>query len=425
MNPAKATSKGHISAPTEKAVETVGVGLLGRGTVGTAFVEQFDAAAKTTAARVGRLPVLTGVLRRSEGDFDQILQDSEVIVELMGGDAHPTLDYVEAALSEGRSVVTANKQLVAKHGERLSGMARKNGVQFRYEAAMAVAVPIIPVLTAHLRVTAIDRIAGIVNGTTNFILQEMATTNASFDDALARAQDLGFAEPDPSDDVNGKDAAAKMAILARLAFGTAVERRDVAREGIENIDPDDLVYAKEFGLALKLLGSAERHGDSLSVRVFPCFVSDRDPLANVQDALNAVTIDTPALGQITMSGAGAGARPTAEIVLNDVASAIAGHGKTEYVGVKENLTVDNRGLRSCFYIHLIVSDEPGVLASVADCLGEHDISIESAVQRGLGDKARLNLVTHECDEEAFWEALLDISKLRVTRSDPRAIRVRA
>ena len=405
------------------APRTASIGLLGRGTVGSAFVKELDSLGDSIAADLGVEPVISGTLRRSEGSFDEILQNSDVIVELMGG-RKPTGEYVEKALRAGRHVVTANKQLVAHEGEKLSRIAAEHDVHFRYEAAIAGTVPIIPVLQNHLLVTHIDRVMGIVNGTTNFILEEMAKEGSTYGAALARAQELGYAEPDPTEDVNGMDAAAKMAILARLAFSDEVRYEDVAYEGIESVDPDDLVYAKEFGLALKLLGIAERRDRTLSVRVFPCFVSDQHPLASTHGPFNAVTIDAPAVDQITMSGPGAGARATASIVLNDVVAACVGGRQRAYVTSAEHLPVDNNGQRSCFYIHLVVEDQSGVLSKVADTLSMHDISIESAVQRGLGDQARLVLVTHECDESAFWEALLDISKLGVTRADPRAIRVR-
>jgi homoserine dehydrogenase len=406
-----------------QSVETVKIGLLGRGTVGSAFVDELNDLPSSIPEEIGIRPIISGVLRRSEGDFEEILRDSDVIVELMGGRV-PTREYVERALLAGCDVVTANKQLVARHGEELARIASKQGVHFRYEAAIAGTVPIVPVFRGHLLVTRIERVMGIVNGTTNFVLERMATEGLTFKQALKQAQELGFAEPDPTEDINGEDAAAKMAILSRLAFGSSVGFDDVDCEGIENIDPDDLGYAKEFGLALKLLGIAERRGESLSVRVFPCFVSDEHPLAAVHGAFNAVTIDAPAVQQITLQGPGAGARATASIVLNDVVAVSAGGPYRDYAGAAESLEIDNEGQRSCFYIHMVVSDESGVLSKVADCLAKHDISIGSAVQRGLGDRARLILVTHECDERDFWEALLDISKLRVTRSDPRAIRVR-
>lgn len=420
--PSPSTGKSPNSVP-EQTVKTVRIGLLGRGTVGSAFVEEIEANRKSLVNNLGVKPSITGVLRRSEGSFEEILENSDVIVELMGG-RKPARDYVEKALQKGRHVVTANKQLVAHDGEELARIAAEHGVHFRYEAAIAGTVPITPVLQNHLLATHIDRVMGIVNGTTNFILEEMAKKGATFDEAVAQAQSLGYAEPDPTEDVNGADAAAKMAILSRLAFGVAVKFEDVDFEGIESVDPDDLVYAKEFGLALKLLGIAERRADSLSIRVFPCFVSDDHPLASTHGPFNAVTVDAPAVDQITMSGPGAGGRATAAIVLNDVVATGLGGPQRAYVAVPGDLPVENSGQRSCFYIHMVVEDQPGVLSRVADCLSKHDISVESAVQRGLGDQARLVLVTHECEEEAFWEALLDISKLHVTRSDPRAIRVR-
>lgn len=417
----KREAQASAGAGTPRSTETVRIGLLGRGTVGSAFVDELHDLGASIAKGQGIDLKLTGILRRSEGDFEEILEASDVIVELMGG-REPTREYVETALKRGRHVVTANKQLVAHCGEELTQIAAENEVHFRYEAAIAGTVPIIPILRGHLLVTHIDRVMGIVNGTTNFVLEAMAE-GLTFEDALKRAQDLGFAEPDPTEDINGEDAAAKMAILSRLAFGSGVAFEDVEREGIENIHPDDLRYAKEFGLALKLLGIAERREDLLSVRVFPCFVSDQHPLAAVHGPFNAVTIDAPAVQQITMSGPGAGARATASIVLNDVVAASSPyHGN--YLGAAENLKIDNSGQRSCFYIHMVVADKPGVLSKVADHLAKHGVSVESAVQRGLGDQARLVLVTHECDEDAFWEALLDIAKLGVTRSDPRAIRVR-
>ncbi len=424
MNPARTTPTRKNAAVARAAVGTTRVGLLGRGTVGSAFIDELDATANSIAQSLGKKPVISGILRRSEGDFDQILQDSDVVVELMGG-LDPARSYVEKALIAKRDVVTANKQLVATYGENLGRLAQEHDVHFRYEAAIAGAVPITPVLKGNLLVTHIDRVLGIVNGTTNFVLEEMAKTKATFEDALSRAQELGYAEPDPTEDINGKDAAAKMAILARLAFGSPVAfPQDVEYGGIESVDPDDLLYAKEFGLSLKLLGIAERRGSSLSVRVFPCFVSDQHPLANVHGPFNAVTIDAPAVEQITMLGPGAGARATASIVLNDVVATVAGGAQPDYFAATENLSVDNAGQRSCFYIHLIVADESGVLAGVAEVLAEHDVSIASAVQRGLGDQARLTLVTHECDEGGFWEALLDLSELSFTRSNARAIRVR-
>ena len=281
------------------------IGLLGRGTVGGAFHDLLAERASAVAAASGRRPEITGVLRRSEGDFEQILAGSDLIVELIGG-VEPAREYVLAALAAGKPVVTANKQLVAQHGDELFDAARDAGVQLRFEAAVAGAVPVIRMVQEGLGAIALDRISGIVNGTTNFILSEMASTGADYADALARAQELGYAEADPTDDVGGADAAAKMAILARLAFHTPVSLEDVSYEGITEIRPADIAYARDLGLSLKLLGIAERHGEGISVRVFPCFLYRGHPLAPIEGSFNAVTVEAPAITEITISGPGAG-----------------------------------------------------------------------------------------------------------------------
>src|SRR5919109_1008251 len=233
------------------------VGLLGHGTVGAAFARLLAERAEAIEAEVGRRPEISGVLTRSRGDFADILERSDLIVELMGG-LQPARDYVLRAMSSGRHVVTANKQLLSRHGEELWSCAREHGVQLRFEAAVAGVVPVIRVLQETLAAAHVDRLHGIVNGTTNFILTRMAETGASYDDALAEAHRQGYAEADPTEDVNGKDAAAKMAILARLAFNSPVHLDDVPYEGIEHITADDMEYARELGLGLKLIGTAER-----------------------------------------------------------------------------------------------------------------------------------------------------------------------
>jgi len=248
--------------------EPVRIGLLGHGTVGAAFAGLLAERAGAVEVATGRRPELAGILTRSDGDFSDILERSDLIVELIGG-TDPARTYVLDALRAGRPVVTANKQLLAQHGEELFGVAREAGVQLRFEAAVAGVIPIVRTIQESFGVTEIDKVFGIVNGTTNFILSEMAASGAAYEQVLARAQELGYAEADPSADVNGADAAAKMAILARLAFHTAVTLDQVAYEGIEAIQPDDLAYAKELDLSLKLLGVAERRDGGISVRGFP------------------------------------------------------------------------------------------------------------------------------------------------------------
>jgi homoserine dehydrogenase len=231
------------------------VGLLGHGTVGSAFAELLPVEAGRIELMTGLRPELSGVVTRSEGSFDELLENSDLIVELIGG-LEPARDWVLRSIRAGRHVVTANKQLLSQHGEELWEAARSEGVQLRFEGAVAGVVPVIRVLQESLAGARIDRVHGIVNGTTNFILTEMARTGASFEEALAEAQRLGYAEADPSEDVDGRDAAAKMAILARLAFDTPVHLDQVPYEGIERIQPEDLEYARELGLVLKLIGTA-------------------------------------------------------------------------------------------------------------------------------------------------------------------------
>src|SRR5919197_190107 len=359
------------------------IGLLGRGTVGGAFHDLVLERAGIVEATTGRRPEIVGVLRRSDGNFEQLLDESEIVVELIGG-TEPARDYVLRALRAGRHVVTANKQLIAQFGDELFAAASEGGAQLRFEAAVAGAVPVIRVIQESLAATEITKVFGIVNGTTNFILTEMAATGAAYADALARAQELGYAEADPSEDVGGADAAAKMAILARLAFHAPVRLADVSFEGITEIQPDDIAYAKELGLSLKLLGVAERLDGGIGVRVFPCFLYPGHPLAPVAGPFNAVMVEAPAITEITMSGPGAGGPETATAVLGDVV---------------------------------------GVLAQIADVLGRNEVSVRSVVQRGLGTDARLVMVMHEGPESRFYAALREIAPLDFLRAAPRAIRV--
>jgi homoserine dehydrogenase len=399
--------------------EPVRIGLLGRGTVGGAFAALVSERAEAVEAATGRRPEVAGALTRSEGDFSDILERSDLVVELLGG-TDPARQYILEALRAGRPVVTANKQLLAQHGEELFAEARAAGVQLRFEAAVAGAIPIIRVIQESFGVTEISKVFGIVNGTTNFILSEMASTGAPYEDALERAQQLGYAEADPTDDVTGADAAAKMAILARLAFHTPVTLEEVAFEGIEQVTPDDLAYAKELDLSLKLLGVAERRERGISVRVFPCFLYGGHPLAPVGGPFNAVMVEAPAITEVTMSGPGAGGPETASAVLGDVVSILAGEAPVHETRAALPVVSD---VTSSFYLHLEVADRPGVLAKIAQVLGENEISVKSVVQRGIGDDARLVMVVHECLESRFASAVEEIARLEELRSAPRSIRV--
>jgi homoserine dehydrogenase len=395
------------------------IGLLGHGTVGGAFAELLAERADAIAAITGIRPEISGVLTRSRGDFDEILAGSDLLVEVMGG-IDPARDYVLRAMRAGKHVVSANKLLLSQHGEELWAAAREHGVQLRFEGAVAGVVPVIRVLQESLAAARVERIHGIVNGTTNYILSEMARTGESYEAALADAQRLGYAEADPTDDVTGRDAAAKMAILARLAFSTPVHLDQVVYEGIEQITSDDLAFARELGLGLKLIGTAERVEGGISVRVHPAFLYGDHPLASVNGPFNAVTIESSAITEVTLSGPGAGGPQTASAVLGDVISAMIPPASTPET--TESLPVVN-DIASAFYLHMEVADRPGVLAQIAEILGMQGASVRSVVQRGLGDNARLVMVLHPLLESRFYAAVRLIGQLDFMRSVPRAIRV--
>jgi homoserine dehydrogenase len=394
------------------------VGLLGHGTVGAAFDALLAERADEIERFNGLRPVISGVLTRSRGDFEEILAEADLLVEVMGG-IEPAREYLLRAMRSGTHVVTANKQLLSQHGEELFETAREHDVRIRFEAAVAGAVPVVRVLEESLSATPIDRIHGIVNGTSNYILTEMSK-GSTYAEALAEAQRIGYAEADPGDDVTGRDAAAKMAILARLAFGAPVHLDEVRYEGIENLQSDDLEYARELDLGLKLVGTAERRQGGLSVHVFPTFLYSGHPLAGVSGPFNAITVESETITEITLSGPGAGGRQTASAVLGDVVSVMTGGAKPPAPPLPMKLIED---VESAFYIHMDVADEPGVLATVTRVLGEQRVSIKSVVQRGLAEHARLVMVTHPVLESGLREAVERLAAFDFVRSPPRTIRV--
>jgi homoserine dehydrogenase len=394
------------------------VGLLGHGTVGGAFAELLAARADEIERFNGLRPVICGVLTRSRGDVEQILADADLVVEVMGG-IEPAREFLLRAMRAGKHVVSANKQLLSQHGEELFETARKHDVRLRFEAAVAGAVPVVRVLEESLSATPIERIHGIVNGTTNFILSEMAR-GSSYAEALAEAQRVGYAEADPSDDVTGRDAAAKMAILARLAFGSPVHLDDVPYEGIEHLHGDDLEYARELGLGLKLVGTAERRDGGLSVHVHPTFLYSGHPLASISGPFNAITVESETITELTLSGPGAGGLQTASAVLGDVVSVMTGGARPPAPPLQLKLIAD---VDSAFYLHLDVEDVPGVLASVTRVLGEHAVSIKSVVQRGMAEHARLVMVTHPVLESSLRAAVAEVDEFDFIRAPTRAIRV--
>jgi homoserine dehydrogenase len=395
------------------------VGLLGHGTVGSAFHELLESRAEAVESAVGRRPEIAGVLTRSRGDLDDLIERSDLIVELIGG-VEPAREYILRAMRAGKHVVTANKAVLSQHGEEIYDTAREAGVQLRFEAAVGGVVPVIRVIHETLAAAHVDRVHGIVNGTTNFILSEMTRTGATYEEALAEAQRLGFAEADPTEDVSGRDAAAKMAIIARLAFNAPVHLDQVSYDGIESLTSSDIEYAKELGLSLKLVGTAERLDGGVSVRVHPTFLYGEHPLASVNGSFNAVTIESPAITEITLSGPGAGGSQTASAVLGDVISAMIPPASLP-APAEDVALVDD--VESSFYLHVEVADRPGVLAQIAEILGMQGVSVKSVVQKGLGDDARLEIVVHPVLESRFMAAVGLIGRLDFLRTEPRTIRV--
>ncbi len=330
--------------------------------------------------------------------------------------------YVLDCLRRGKNVVTANKQLVARRGLELFATASEAGVQVRFEASVCAAIPVIKVLRESLVVTNVHRVLGIVNGTTNFMLSEMEA-GKTYDEALAEAQAKGYAEADPTDDVSGADAAAKMAILATVAFNSRYELADVDTVGIDKIDPLAVAAARELEMVIRLIGAARLENGKVDVRVGPAFVDRHHPLAAVEGAFNAVMLQGDAIREITLEGPGAGGVETASAVIADMVSVIGtmGTGFLQNDAAWRQLPKLGPGEhRSPFYFHLKVEDRPGVLARVAEALAERDVSIARLLQHPNGEGAVLHVVTHEAREGALKEALDAISGFDEVRKPPLA-----
>ena len=352
-------------------------------------------------------------------DFSAIRDDPSigVVAELMGG-IDPAREHVLELLEARKPVVTANKQLVAQHGAELFAAAADAGVQLRFEASVCAAIPVIKVLREALVVSNVHRVLGIVNGTTNFILTEMEG-GATFGEALAEAQRLGYAEADPTDDVSGADAAAKMAILATVAFGSRVTLADVDYQGVEEVTSLHVAAARELEMVVRLVGSATLVDERLDVRVRPAFVDRHHPLAAVEGAFNAVMLQGDAIREITLEGPGAGGIETASAVVADMVNAIGTQGLLQNDACWRELEALPPGaLRSPFYVHLEVDDRPGVLADVARRLAEHDVSVARLVQMPAPVGAVLHIVVHEAAERAVESALSEISDLQIVHAPP-------
>jgi homoserine dehydrogenase len=420
------------------------VALLGCGTVGSAVLRLLDEQADDLAARIGRPVEVAGVaVRRPDRHPDvpaHLLTtdahglvtrpDVDLVVEVIGG-IEPVRSLLLAAFEAGRSVVSANKALLADDGGELHAAAAKAGVDLYYEAAVAGAIPLLRPLRESLAGDQLRRVVGIVNGTTNYILSRMAETGHGFTEALAEATELGYAEADPTADVDGFDAAAKAAILASLAFHTPVSAADVYREGISAVTSTDVARAAEIGCTVKLLAICERvagdGGDSVAVRVHPAMIPTTHPLASVGGAFNAVFVEAEAAGQLMFYGQGAGGDATASAVLGDLVAVarnrvagVAGPGVTTYAGLPARPIAETP---TRYHVSLDVADKPGVLATVAQEFARHGVSIATVRQDGHGDAATLVIVTHSAPDAALSATVTALRGMPAVRGVTSVLRV--
>ncbi|RVU39484.1 homoserine dehydrogenase [Hwanghaeella grinnelliae] len=425
--------------------EALKVAIAGLGTVGAGLVRLLQAQHDVIAARSGRSIEITAVAARDKTkdrgcdlggyawyeDAAEMARDADadVIVELIGGSEGIAKETCEAAFAAGRHVVTANKALIAHHGLQLAGAAEQAGVTLAYEAAVAGGIPVIKSIREGLAGNRITSLHGILNGTCNYILTAMRETGRDFDDVLSEAQELGYAEADPSFDVDGVDAAHKLAILTSLAFGVEIDFKSVSVEGIRHITPDDLQYAREIGYKIKLLGIAEQGEQGVFQRVHPVMVPMSAPIASVEGVFNAVVTKGDFVDTTVMEGRGAGDGPTASAVAADIIDIAAGRGGPAFgvpvSALRKMPTLPLDSHVGTYYVRLVVIDQPGVMADITAILRDESISLENVIQRGRDPGAPVTVVltTHETGEAAMQAARAKIEALGAVVETPRMIRI--
>lgn len=422
----------------------VKIGLLGCGTVGSGVVKLLEQNRDIIAHRAGEEIVLHKVLDRDvekclrlginpekiAADVEEILKDEEIdiVVELIGG-VEPAYSYVMEAINRGKHVVSANKDLIAVKGREILENAEANRVDFYYEASVGGGIPIIYPLKQSLAANRIKEVIGILNGTTNYMLTKMSREGLSYEQVLKEAQDLGYAEADPTSDVEGLDAARKIAILSSIAFNSRITLDDVYVEGITRITPTDIKYAAELGYVIKLLAIAKEDEEgNVEVRVNPAFIPASHPLAGVNDVFNAVFVKGDAVGDVMHYGRGAGQMPTASAVVGDIIEIVRNmrYGCSSRIGCtcyadKKVLKIEDT--RSRFYIRMSVVDRPGVLAGIAGIFGNNNVSIAAVVQKEGGEMAELILITHEVKEKDLQKSLEGIKDLPTVKDIGNVIRL--
>src|ERR1700728_4864777 len=429
------------TASPELPGKTLKVALLGCGVVGTQVARLLREEAAELAVRSGAQLEIAGIAVRRLShprpgiDRDLLTTDAmglatrpdvDIGVEVIGG-IQPAHSLILAAMKSGKSVVSANKALVAEHGEQIHRVSRDYGADLYYEAAVAGAIPILRPLRESLAGDTVHRVLGIVNGTTNFILDRMDSSGADFSDSLEEAQSLGYAEADPTADVEAFDAAAKAAILASLAFHTRVTAADVYREGISDVTAADIASAKVLGRIVKLLAICERSGDGVAVRVHPAMIPRSHPLGAVGGAYHGVFVEAQSAGRLMFYGAGAGGTPTAAAVLGDIVAVarnrLAGTRGPELSTYAELPVLPMGDTLTRYHVSLDVDDRPGVLAPVAEAFARHDVSIQAVRQTSRGDEALLIIVTHEARDGDLAATILELQALPVVRAVASVMRV--
>ena len=428
------------------AQKTIGIGLMGIGVIGSHVANVLTERVELLSERVGCPVVLrkikviesdltrqyvqampSGLFTTDEEEFFN-LPDVDIIIELIGGE-HPAFEYLKRALASGRHVVTANKEVIAKHGAELQTLAAQNNVSLRYEASVGGGIPLVAPFQRDLIVNHIHGIYAIINGTTNYILTTMAKEGTEFATALAAAQKLGYAEANPRNDVEGIDAAYKLAIMATLAFRSCVSPEQVFCEGISRLSWQDFQYAKEMGFAIKLLAIAKQDNGEIEARVHPVFLPADSFLAKVDGVYNAVLVDGDLTGQVTFTGKGAGASPTSSAVVADVVTVARQIASDQVEPIwRQNDTICIKPMTQIvtrYFIRISIADRPGVLAQVASALGEHNISIASAIQKEMApdQTAEVVIMTHPAKEEAIQSAIADFKQLDVVKEVHNFVRV--
>ena len=411
-------------------MESLKIGILGMGTVASGLVGIMEFNKDKVEASIGRELIVDKVLvsnldkKRNvnlpkevyTSDAYQVINsDADIIVELIGG-INPAYEYIKAALNKKKNVVTANKALIAAHGEELESIAEKNNVKLMYEASVGGGIPILNTIRNNLSANEFESVFGILNGTTNYVLTQMTDKGLDYVQAVKQAQALGFAEADPSSDVDGDDAANKLAILSTLAFGQRILVNDIPKEGIRKISKEDIEYAKELGYNIKLLAAGIKNGNEIELSVHPAFIPASHPLSTVKNEFNAVFLKGNAVGELMFYGRGAGSLPTGSAVLDDIMYIVKNKDSSYSSESKKKSVVSNKGFKQ-YYINLEVTDKPGVLGSIASIFGKNKVSLASVVQRQKNGNNTVPLVfiTHEAERKNIDAALEETRRLEFVK----------